>query len=190
MMHHKKKKGIDNIENKINLIKDFGASGVPTLHDVQGFELYRGGVPEFTYVPKSIDQFRRWGDLSLEITSTNKEAFDTYFNDDKALVSLTKLEGLLDILSAKLKVQKQELTQNKVDKLKSSIEALKELANQQNIVIAKYLMEIDSLEDELRTSKNSLVLAKEAIYLENVELRREINELRLRLKRLEPKEAR
>jgi hypothetical protein len=187
MTHHKNKKCRDNLEKKIKLIKDFGASGVPIFLDEKGFELYKGGIPQFIHVPKSLDQFRRWGDSELGITSTNKEAFELYFNGLTSLVTISAINDLLIILTAKVEAQKKESSQLKVDDLKSTIDALKDLTKQQNIVIAKYLIEIDGLEDDLRTSKNSMVLAKEAIFIENTELRSEMNELRLRIKRLVPK---
>jgi vacuolar-type H+-ATPase subunit I/STV1 len=185
MTHHKTQAAQDNIKAKLTLIEKWVKEGVPCLLNEKGFEQSRNGVPVFIEHPRSLDQFRRWGNYDLGIKSTNKEALNNYFNTPSAIL-VSELEDFLGRLASRVKAQKSETSKSNINALESEIKALKELDAKQNNTIAKYLFEIDSLNDDLKATRNRMNYAKEVARVENNELKVEVNHLHERLSRLSP----
>ncbi|HIF9108101.1 TPA: hypothetical protein ACX6PT_000819 [Photobacterium damselae] len=177
-MNNNQKKSRESISSKIKRISNYIENGIPVQCDKNGNQLYKDKKPLLVYTPLSLDQFLRWSDED-NFKQTGKAALDKYlsFNDKE----IGFIENLLSELRSR---RKRQLSSD--DKLEFSErnKHLEEIILAQNKSIAKYLLEIEMLKENVKKSEEVNQNLLKHIELKNQAYNIQVSELKNKIDRL------
>ena len=147
-MHHNEKISHRSIDKKVALLEIWARDGVPQKTDPEGHSLVKNGDPVYADVPNTLNKFLRWSDVKEDIKSTGQQALSNYLQDKK--LNDNYVPSLLSAVQHKLAQQKLE---NSKSDLKAQLKEAWKLINSQNKDIAKFMNDINSLNEEISALK-------------------------------------